>query len=210
MNNVLLRLNSAQPEGTRWSNNSCVYDAIITVLFNTWKENMYMSNITWTEINNEIMSELLQGFNDYANRSLTPAQHQLSLEAIQNSMQRGLNSLSNQFQFNLTSIPSVLEHVLKCEQPVTSWVQRCRTRNHPTIRETTDNMCLVTTYLLPDQSLQEHLDNFHQKLASHCRSCEQLQVRVATFNCLPPLLAFQCVSGTAPTFNRPGNQSDCK
>jgi hypothetical protein len=149
------------------------------------------------------MSDLLQGFNDYTNRPLTPSQHQLSLEDVRNSMQRKLGSLSDQFEFgNFTSISSVLEHVLKCEQSIMSWMRRCRVRNHPTTRETIDNTCLVTTYPLPGQSLQEHLNNFHQELASHCGSCGQLQVREATFNRLPPLLAFQWVTGTTPTLEQ--------
>jgi hypothetical protein len=197
--NVESRHICAMPEGTHWSNNSCAYDAIITMLFNTWKEHMYTNNITWTEINNEVMSELLQGFNDYANRPVTLEQHHLSLEEVHNSMQRNLGYLSDQFQFgSFTSISSVLKHVLKCNRPITSWVRRCRVRTHPTIRETIDNTCLVTTYPLPNQSLQEHLNNFHQELSSCCELCGQLQVRVTTFNCLPPLLAFQWVGGNAP------------
>ena len=73
------------------------------------------------------------------------------------------------------------------------------------MRETADNTCLVTTYPLPDQSLQRHLDDFHQELASHCEICGQLQVRVATFNRLPPLLAFQWVGETAPTLTQEVN-----
>jgi hypothetical protein len=40
------------PEGTQWSNNSYAYNAVVTVLFNGWKEESLANNITWSEIDN--------------------------------------------------------------------------------------------------------------------------------------------------------------
>jgi hypothetical protein len=72
------------PEGTHWSNNSCAYDAVITVLFNTWRENPPLHNITWSEINNDLISGLVYGFNKHVNGAalLQVGEQQPSLEEV--------------------------------------------------------------------------------------------------------------------------------
>ena len=109
-------------EGTQWSNNSCAYDAIITVLFNTWKEHPQRNNTTWADVNNNLMSGLIHGFNNYTN-GFSHTQLRQSLEGVREQMQRALILISPEFQFGIfTSIPSILQLVLKHEHMVTSCV----------------------------------------------------------------------------------------
>lgn len=72
------------PEGTQWSYNSCAYDAVVTVLFNTWKEVAQLNTITWAEINNNLMTELILGFNNHANGQ--PGQCLQSLKEVHEYM----------------------------------------------------------------------------------------------------------------------------
>ncbi|KAF8224266.1 hypothetical protein L208DRAFT_1512701 [Tricholoma matsutake] len=195
-----LFLVSGLPEGTQWSNNSCAYDAIITVLFNTWKENPLGNNEAWSEINNSLMIELINGFNNYMAR-LTLTQQGQTLENVREQMQQRLISISTEFGFGLfTSISSVLQLVLQYNEAVTSCMQRCTVPTHPAIQERLNNRtCLITTFPSIGQSLQQHLDNFQHKLGSHCSVCNQQQIRITTFHCLPPLLAFEWPAGVTPS-----------
>jgi hypothetical protein len=51
----------------------------------------------------------------------------------------------------------------------------------------------------PGVTLQQHLNDFHQELVSHCGICNCPQERRITFQHLPPLLAFEWPGGETPT-----------
>jgi hypothetical protein len=187
------------PEGTQWSNNSCAYDAIVTILFNIWREEALTNNATWSDIGNSLMTGLVHGFNNHINGSLS-GQHWQSLEDVREQMQRGMIYISAEFQFGLfTSIPSVLRLVLQHGQTITSCVRRCAVSTHPSIQEGSNKTCLITPLSYTGQSLQQHLDNFQHELMSRCRVCNERQMRVTTFHHLPPLLAFDLTGGLMPT-----------
>jgi hypothetical protein len=189
------------PEGTRWSNNSCAYDAVVTVLFNGWKEESLTNNITWSEIDNRLMTGLIHGFVDHTDR-LPSAQQQCSLEDVCNCMQRELIHLSAEFQWgNFTSIPSVLQHVLQHHVTITSCMRRCSISAHPSAQERDNKTCLVLTFPKPGQSLQQHLDDFQQELMSRCGICNRFQERRISFQHLSPLLAFEWPGGEAPALS---------
>lgn len=186
------------PEGTQWSNNSCAYDAIVTVLFNSWKEDPLGNSITWSEINNDLMIGLIDGFNNYS-AGFSSAQRGQSLENVREQMQRRLITHSAEFEFGLfTSIPSILQLLLQHNETVTSCVRRCTVATHPAMQERLGGTCLVTTFPSTGQSLQQHLDNFWYELGSCCTVCNRQQVRVTMFHHLPPLLAFEWPGGTMP------------
>jgi hypothetical protein len=146
------------------------------------------------------MIELINGFNNYTARLIT-TQHGQSLENVHEQMQWGLIGVSTEFGFGLfTSISSVLQLVLQHNEAVTSCMRRCTVPTHPAIQERLDNKtCLITTFPSIGQSLQQHLDNFQHELGSHCRVCNQQQIRITTFYCLPPLLAFEWPGGVTPS-----------
>ncbi|KAF8237914.1 hypothetical protein L208DRAFT_1127085, partial [Tricholoma matsutake] len=178
---------------------SCAYDAVVTVLFNTWKEDILTNSIIWSEINNSLMIEMIHGFNNHTNRQPL-SQPQCSLEDVRDCMRRGLTHLSADFQWGgFTSIPSVLQHVLQHNKTITTCVRRCTVSTHPSMQERVNKTCLVTTFPEAGITLQQHLDDFHQELISHCEICDRPQQRKTTFQYLPPLLAFEWPGGEAPT-----------
>jgi hypothetical protein len=50
------------PIGLQWQNNSCVYDAILTILFNVWHENPETILRVWNELGNEHLDFLITVF----------------------------------------------------------------------------------------------------------------------------------------------------
>ena len=53
------------PLGTRWQNNSCAYDAVITLLFNIWHEDAISETDSWGELQCELLDSFTQGFHKH-------------------------------------------------------------------------------------------------------------------------------------------------
>jgi hypothetical protein len=58
---------STMPSGTIWSNNSCVYDAVVTLLYSIWADPYVPIGGQFSEITNMLFTTLLQKFNSYHN-----------------------------------------------------------------------------------------------------------------------------------------------
>ena len=135
--------------------------------------------------------------NEFQNHTTLTSTHGLSLETIRDNFRHLLANASEEFEFGeFTSVHSILEELLKTGQCVTSSTQQCSSCEHSRGRETDTTSCLVYTFALPGMSLQAHLNDQEQILASSCLMCGQPQVRKTTFQSHPPLIAFQW--GVAP------------
>jgi hypothetical protein len=58
---------STMPSGTIWSNNSCAYDAVVTLLYSIWADPYVPIGGQFREITNMFFITLLQKFNSYHN-----------------------------------------------------------------------------------------------------------------------------------------------
>ena len=72
------------PQGMIWSNNSCAYDSIFTILFSIWCDNKNLWNYNFHGMNNPFIIALSNGFNDVDNNIKT-------LEAIRDEVRRNLH-----------------------------------------------------------------------------------------------------------------------
>jgi len=52
------------PQGMIWSNNSCAYDSIFTVLFSIWCNNKNLWNYHFKRMDNPFIRTPSDGFND--------------------------------------------------------------------------------------------------------------------------------------------------
>jgi len=149
---------SVQPIGTQWSNNSCVYDAVITILFNIWHNLSHTHQSAWTNLGNNSMAALLNGFQNHTSVVHTPHTSGLALETIWDNFRQLLANTSEEFEFcEFTSVHSILEQLLNTGKHVTSSTWQCSSCEHFTGRETTTTSCLVYTSALPGVNSQTHL-----------------------------------------------------
>ena len=90
------------PLGTRWSNNSCAYDAVFVILFNIWRENPIASSTLWRTLESELLDMLITSFETHvsfhASGTSQQSQH-FSLEEIKDFMRRRLARISTEFIF---------------------------------------------------------------------------------------------------------------
>ena len=91
------------PRGMIWSNNSCAYDSIFTVLFSIWCGNKNLWHYNFQEIDNPFIKALTDGFNDVDNNRKT-------LETIQDGVRRFLHLYFPQTMGfgNFTSVGNIL------------------------------------------------------------------------------------------------------
>jgi hypothetical protein len=60
-----MSLESFIPVGLQWQNNSCVYNAILTILFNVWCENPETILHVWNELSNKHLDFLITAFESH-------------------------------------------------------------------------------------------------------------------------------------------------
>jgi hypothetical protein len=90
-------LNMLVPIGTQWDSNSCIYDVIITILFNIWCEDPNIIAIVWNEISNNLFNSLITLFNSYKYSHSGMASY--TLKQIHNFMRCHFLRLNNEFAF---------------------------------------------------------------------------------------------------------------
>jgi hypothetical protein len=178
------------PLGTRWQNNSCAYDAVITLLFNIWREDAISETDSWGELQCELLDSLTQGFHKHEDIQVASGSvRTFTLEQIRDFLRRRLARFSAEFTFgSYTSVHSVTEQLLKTCEPVTTSDLYCP-NNHDIHRHpSSTSNCEIIIFGGP--SLQACVDNFTFETATRCSTCDAYLSRVTTFVQTPPLLAF--------------------
>jgi len=106
--------------GTQWQNNSCAYDAVITVLFNIWQDNPVTVTEDWHEFQCNLLDLLAQRFHRHESMVINrSASHRFSLDQIRESMRHHLARISTNFSFgSYASVHCIFEQFLCTQQPV--------------------------------------------------------------------------------------------
>jgi hypothetical protein len=188
------------PLGTRWQNNSCAYDAVITVLFNIWRGDAISETDSWGELQCELLDSLTQSFHKHEDIQVASASvPKFTLEQIRDFFRRRLARFSAEFTFgSYASVHSVAERLLKTCAPITTSDLYCP-NNHDILRNpsSTSNCEIIIN---GGPSLQACVDDFTFETSSKCSTCNMYLSRVTTFIRTPPLLAFD-LGNNAPFFN---------
>jgi hypothetical protein len=184
-----IRLNI--PLGTQWQNNSCAYDAVITILFNIWREDAISETDSWHELHCELLDSLTQGFHKHEDIEVASdvSVHSFSLEHIRDFIRRRLARFSAEFTFGrYASVHSVAEQLLKTCEPVTTSNLSCPNSHVINRNPSPTSNCEIIIF--GGTSLQAIVDNFAVETAAKCSTCNMYLSRVTTFVQTPPLLAF--------------------
>jgi hypothetical protein len=188
------------PLGTQWHNNSCVYDAMVTILFNMWSDpNPATTSLEDTQC--VMFDALIKSFHSHeSQRQIESGTPVFSLEQIREFLRRRLARLSQEFTFgSYTSVQSLAEFLFSAQEIVTTSLIFCSEghdgvngRNHRSSSSNYQIIILDTT----ENSLQACMDNFRHQLGSRCVTCNTHLTKYITFVRTPPLLAFDLSSGS--------------
>ena len=193
------------PLGTRWQNNSCAYDAIITILFNIWRDDAILETDTWAELQCELLDSLTQGFHKHEDIPVTVASNSVpvrtfTLEQIRDFIRRRLARFSAEFTFGrYASVHSATEQLLKMREPVTTSDLYCP-NGHDINRHTSSTSNCEIIIFGGGSSLQACMDDFTLETATRCSICNAYLLRITIFVQAPPLLAFD-LGNNAPSLD---------
>jgi hypothetical protein len=121
------------PLGTQWQNNSCAYDAIITILFNMWSDPNPEAAMEDTHC--VMFNDLIQSFHTHERYRVNPqaGSPAYSLEQIRELFRRRLARLSQEFTFGLyASVQSIADYLFRASQPQMFIVLRLKNTVHTT------------------------------------------------------------------------------
>jgi PIF1-like helicase/Helitron helicase-like domain at N-terminus len=192
------------PMGTQWQNNSCAYDAVITILFNIWLDNPITVTESWHEIQCELLDLLMQYFHSHESivNESAPSRR-FSLDQIREFMRQHLASISASFTFgSYASVHCIFEQLLCTQQPVIVSDTICSHGHDTNRQELPTRNAEIVIFGQPNMSLQACIDNFTQSLGSKCRICDSNLLLKSRFVQTPPLLAFDLSNNfTSPHIN---------
>lgn len=189
--NPMLRL--YLPIGTRWSNNSCAYDAVFVVLFNIWREDPIPTSTLWRTLQSELLDSLITSFKMHDSFQVPSTSQRFSLEEIRDYMRRCLARISTDFIFGrYSSVHCIVERFFKTSFPVTISVLTCPNRHHVVnnIQRSETSSCEIIVLAQPGSSLQHCIDNFTHSTASRCLTCDASLLRSTSFVQTPPVIVF--------------------
>ena len=174
------------PRGLQWSNNSCAFDAILSVLYNIWVDNATERTVQFKDVNDEYLGQLADDFSQ--------TRHQggaYTLEELRDSMRRRLQTADPAaFPWGgYTGIQCVLDYLLAMNRSVTSSSVRCP-NNHPLQRADLLASSCQITILRQCPNIQAFVDNQSIECASRCPICQSHVVREHAFEDAPAIIAF--------------------
>ena len=172
------------PQGMIWSNNSCAYDSIFTILFSIWCDNKNLWNYNFHKMNNPFIIDLSNGFNDVDNKLKT-------LEAIRDDVRRKLHIFSPQTMAfgNFTSIENIFAAILETTYQVQS-VQYTCCNGH--VRRMNDSHSLVLLNGTGHyNSIQEWASRGQEETRHTCSICDEPVFIKYGFNNMPSLFVFE-------------------
>ena len=187
------------PLGTQWQNNSCAYDAIITILFNMWSD----PNPATTSLEDThciMFDALIKSFHSHENRQVESGTPTFSLEQIREFLRRRLARTSQEFSFgSYASVQSIAEYIFSSREVITTSHIFCSSsEEHNVGRNQQSSSSNYQIFIVEptENSLQGCIDNFTHQLASRCMTCNIHLTKSTTFVQTPPLLAFDISNGS--------------
>ena len=183
------------PFETKWEQNSCTYDAVVTILFNLWQENPESIQCSWQEIKSAALDAWLDAFWTHesipAIDSDSEEQSWYSLDQIREYLRLCMARLPNLHKFafgEYMSIHSIFDYLFTSVDDVTTSSRFCPNGHDIDAQESWGTSCNIML-LRGECNLQDYLDDFTSPSSTTCPICNQNLVRRFNFICHPPMIA---------------------
>jgi hypothetical protein len=184
-NDILPNLRISVPTGTRWRNNSCAYDAVVSILYAIWLDDDISRSEAFKELNAKFLGAMAEDFQEHVAGKYT-------LEDVRDFLRRRLyHAAPHLFPWNRdTSVHSMMDYLLQTPSPVISSQLSCP--NHHLLRGTQvigkNSHISIGTHNCT--SIQGLINSFQSESASNCSICGNSLDRIYKFVSTPLLLAF--------------------
>lgn len=184
------------PLGTQWQDNSCAYDAVITVLYEAWKGRPVPGNrlVEFADLNAAYLGTMARLFEQRGLRNDMPLER---IRDVIRSQLRDEDSLTFPYG-QYTSVHSVLDNILSTIYPVLTSIVKC-SMGHAVNRAVAQIKSAHILLLERDRrSVQDHVRNLSMPSGSRCRTCSRSLLCTLSFVNAPVFLAFD-VSNVTPS-----------
>jgi len=166
-----------------WSENSCAYDAMLSIIYNCWRENPNL----WSEqfnVGSEYMVHLCHSFNNVANGVA-------HLNGVHDTFRRLLeHDWLRQCAWGVsTSIHFLLKQLFKSPDHAVVSTIACPKGQTTNRAEVLPSNCCISVPL-DCVNIQEFVNNMEIQLASVCQVCSEPLVRRYSFISMPKILIF--------------------
>ncbi|KAK0461529.1 hypothetical protein IW261DRAFT_1576832 [Armillaria novae-zelandiae] len=176
----------AEPVGCSWSNNSCAYNTVTFVLYNTWNADQDGIGADFAELGNRWMDLSTMAFRKFTLR-------EYMLEEVQDYLRCSLSrEYPGEFVFGAnTSVEALTMRMFRSNGIFSVSDKVCGSVHATPV--SSQQCCVVmlhSTAPLQWNTLQQFLDNTLSVLSchAHCDTCDALLCKCTTYNIAPPLL----------------------
>ena len=174
----------SRPVGMKWSENSCAYDSIFTIIFNVWQRDYTQWNLAFEQLGIEFCTLLSRELEKYCRK-------ETSLEAGRDVIRRELSKVNRLLRFGAyTSIEQVCQTVLSTGEVVYEVYYQCPSR-HRFLYSQNNSVFIEASNNFTYRSTSRWMERNSWPATNHCQTCG-LRVRIETcFSMAPPLLALE-------------------
>jgi hypothetical protein len=190
-NNFSDQVNNAtqhpQPVGMRWSQNSCAYDSVFTILFNVWQRDHRRWSLVFEQLGNEFCTLLSQEFERQRRK-------ETSLEAGRDVVRRELGKANGLLRFGeYTSIEQVCQTIFSTGEAVYETYYQCPSESRHRFLYSRDASIFIQAFSrsFTYRTTSQWMETNSWQGTNLCHTCG-LRVRIEiSFSIAPPLLALE-------------------
>ena len=174
------------PRGLQWSNNSCAFDAVLSILYNVWQDNATERTVQFKNINIEYLGQIADGFSQTRLRDSV-----YTLEEVRDFMRRSLERADPAvFPWGgYTGIQYILDYLLVTGRSVTSSSVRCPNDHPLNAADLVASSCQIAV-LCQSPNIQAFINDQSVECTSRCRVCHSHIVRRHVFEDTPAVIVF--------------------
>ena len=173
------------PYGTSWHENSCAYDAVLSIMHSIWACNKKHYTQVFRDMNTDFIGALAL---DYARHSSSL----ISLESARDNLRRSLHQVvPHYFTWGqYTSVCNLLEYMLTTPHVTLNSYLTCK-NNHATNPRATNNntCCLIYAGTNIYDSILSWVADMSETTSHKCPSCGELQLLKNEFAFPLPVIA---------------------
>ena len=171
------------PVGMRWSQNSCAYDSVFSILFNIWCHDMEKWGTIFTRLGNEFCTLLVDQFSRYV-------RNEMSLEAARDTVRKELDKTSRYMRFgSYTSIEAICEAMFTTRHAVYNTYYQCPD-DHRQIYSQSHTLYMPKGRS-PFKSTAEWMQSNSQQGTNRCGTCHKTVNINVSFIVPPPLVILE-------------------
>jgi hypothetical protein len=184
-NNNNTQYHNSVPLGFIWSNNSCAYDSVLTILYYIWVSDNTGLKERFSDMNNILGQILQQNFQSIDNNQ--------QFERFRDTFRKSLEEIdSRNHSFGrMAAVHSLLEHLLTTERVTSRVYYRCSNEHTEIVHD--DFSGFLNSGTLRYNSIQQWIDSPNWRSNRRCRSCNNTYTQTVSYIDLPKIIAFDIV-----------------